>query len=250
MQCPGQDSRYWTGSAVFESACEKCGAELEFFKDDSTRVCKKCGHRMLNPKLDFGCASYCPYASQCLGELPPELLKKKQEELVEEVAVAIKTRFGDDFRRIGHAGRVARHAAELATDLKGANPAVVRIAAYLHDLYHPGADADSGTTGGTTGGDSDTSIGTNDSNGSSSTSDADANNNARGNANDSDDGCKEIRQLLAGLDANPGLTEEVCRAVEYLHQPPDQGADSGNSEQPAINFSILSQAHQRAATTE
>ncbi|MFH7327101.1 HD domain-containing protein [Desulfurivibrio sp. C05AmB] len=137
MQCPGQDSRYWTGSAVFETSCEKCGAALEFFKDDSTRVCKKCGHRMLNPQIDFGCASYCPYAEQCLGQLPPELLKKKQEELVEKVAAAAKKLYGTDFARIGHAGRVARHAAELAAAAEGANPAVVRIAAYLHDLYQP-----------------------------------------------------------------------------------------------------------------
>ena len=135
MQCPGQDSRYWTGSAVFETACEKCGHPLEFFKDDSTRVCNNCGHRMLNPKIDFGCASYCPYASQCLGELPPELLKKKQEELVEQVAVAIKQRLGQDFKAIGHAGRVARRAGELAHNREGTNPAVLNIAAYLHTLY-------------------------------------------------------------------------------------------------------------------
>lgn len=139
MQCPGQDSRYWNGSAVFETACEKCGAPLEFFKDDSTRVCKNCGHRMLNPQIDFGCASYCPYAAQCLGELPPELLKKKQAELVDQVAVAMKQHHGRNFQAIGHAGRVARQAAELAEGREGTNPAVLNIAAYLHDLYQPEA---------------------------------------------------------------------------------------------------------------
>ncbi|MDF1615406.1 HD domain-containing protein [Desulfurivibrio dismutans] len=140
MQCPGQDSRFWDSSAVFETTCEKCGAEMEFFKDDARRICKNCGHRMLNPKMDFGCASYCPYAEQCLGELPPELLKKKQEELVDKVAVAVKKLYGDDFTRIGHAGRVANRAAQLAADTEGANPAVVRLAAYLHDLYQPAAE--------------------------------------------------------------------------------------------------------------
>ncbi|MDZ7640711.1 MAG: hypothetical protein U5J62_01605 [Desulfurivibrio sp.] len=138
MQCPGQDSRFWDGNAVFETACEECGAPLEFFKDDSARLCKNCGHKMLNPKIDFGCASYCPYAVQCLGELPPALVQKKQDELVEQVAVAVKKRLGQDFQSLGRAGRLARLAGELATEREEANPAVVRLAAYLQTLYQPG----------------------------------------------------------------------------------------------------------------
>ncbi|MFA7381993.1 MAG: HD domain-containing protein [Desulfurivibrionaceae bacterium] len=133
MQCPGQDSRYWDANAVFEANCPKCGTNVEFFKDDSSRKCGKCGTRMLNPHNDFGCASYCPYAEQCLGSLPPELLAKKQEVLKERVAVEMKRYFGDDFRRIGHAGRVARHAGEIAAR-EACNPAVVEITAYLHDI--------------------------------------------------------------------------------------------------------------------
>ena len=195
MQCPGQDSRYWTGSAVFETACEKCGAPLEFFKDDSTRVCKSCGHRMLNPKIDFGCASYCPYASQCLGELPPELLKKKQEELVDQVALAMKEQYGQDFKRIGHAGRVARRAGELAENRQGVNPAVVKIAAYLHDLYQAEAP---------------------------------------------DQAAREqpLRDLLAALAANPGLTDEVCAAVAHLYAPLAQESNP--------NFTTLTEAHRQS----
>jgi hypothetical protein len=43
---------------------------VEFFKDESTRKCKNCGHGIINPKMDFGCAAYCKFAEQCLGELP------------------------------------------------------------------------------------------------------------------------------------------------------------------------------------
>lgn len=133
MQCPGQDSRYWDANAVFEAACPKCGSSVEFFKDDASRKCGKCGTRILNPHNDFGCASYCPYAAQCLGSLPPALLAKKQEVLRERVAVEMKRYFGEDFRRIGHATRVARHAVAIAAK-EDCNPAVVEITAYLHDI--------------------------------------------------------------------------------------------------------------------
>ena len=66
MKCPGQDSRYWKPGAIFEAKCPECGHAVEFFKDDTTRLCKKCGHRFLNPDMDFGCASYCKYAEQCI----------------------------------------------------------------------------------------------------------------------------------------------------------------------------------------
>ena len=134
MQCPGQDSRYWDANAVFEATCPNCGSSVEFFKDDSSRKCTKCSTKMLNPNNDFGCASYCPYAAQCLGSLPPELLAKKQEVLKERVAVEMKRYFGDDFRRIGHAGRVARHALASLTIYPDLNPDLVLAGAILHDL--------------------------------------------------------------------------------------------------------------------
>jgi hypothetical protein len=133
MQCPGQDSRYWDSTAVFEARCPNCGTAAEFFKDDSTRKCPGCGLKMLNPNNDFGCASYCPYAEQCLGSLPPELLSKKQELLRERVAIEMKRYFADDFKRIGHAGRVARHAVEICKT-EECNPTVVEITAFLHDI--------------------------------------------------------------------------------------------------------------------
>ena len=99
MKCPGQDSRYWKPGAIFETQCPQCGADLEFFKDDTTRNCKKCGHRIVNPKMDFGCASYCPYAEQCLGALPPELMAQKEDLLKDRVAIEMKRYF----RRISSA---------------------------------------------------------------------------------------------------------------------------------------------------
>jgi len=133
MKCPGQDSQYWKPGAVFDVKCPKCGHEVEFFKDDPTRKCTQCGHRFLNPDLDFGCASYCQYAEQCIGNLPPELLKEKQDLLKDRVAIEMKRYFKQDFKRIGHATRVARYAEQIGREEQG-NLAVILSAAYLHDI--------------------------------------------------------------------------------------------------------------------
>jgi HD superfamily phosphohydrolase YqeK len=133
MKCPGQDSRYWKPGSIFEANCPQCGREMEFFKDDTTRRCKNCGYRFLNPRMDFGCASYCQYAEQCLGDLPPELMAQKEDLLKDRVAIEMKKYFGKDFRRIGHATKVARYAEQIGKAMKG-NLAVILPAAYLHDI--------------------------------------------------------------------------------------------------------------------
>jgi len=133
MKCPGQDSRYWKPGAIFEARCPKCGQEVEFFKDDSTRRCGKCGHRFLNPTMDFGCASYCQYAEQCIGNLPPELIAQKEDLLKDRVAIEMKRYLKNDFKRIGHASRVARYAERIGKEERG-NLAVILTAAYLHDI--------------------------------------------------------------------------------------------------------------------
>ncbi len=133
MKCPGQDSRYWQHDAIFETKCPECGADVEFFKDDTSRKCKKCGHRFLNPGMDFGCASYCKYAEQCIGNLPPELIAQKEDLLKDRVAIEMKRYFNRDFKRIGHATRVARYAEKIGKN-EGGNLSVILPSAYLHDI--------------------------------------------------------------------------------------------------------------------
>ncbi len=133
MKCPGQDSRYWKPGAIFEARCPKCGRDVEFFKDDSTRRCGRCGHRFLNPNMDFGCASYCRYAEHCIGDLPPELIAQKEDLLKDRVAVEMKRYLKNDFKRIGHASRVARYAEKIGKEEQG-DLAVILTAAYLHDI--------------------------------------------------------------------------------------------------------------------
>jgi hypothetical protein len=83
--------------------------------------------------MDFGCASYCEYAEHCLGNLPPELLDQKQDLLKDRVAVEMKRYFKTDFKKIGHAMRMARYAERIGKE-EQANLAAILTAAYLHDI--------------------------------------------------------------------------------------------------------------------
>jgi HD superfamily phosphohydrolase YqeK len=133
MKCPGQDTQYWDQDAIFETRCPECGHKMEFFKDDATRRCGHCKKKLVNPKMDFGCAAYCQFAEQCLGTLPEEFVAQQEDLLKDRVAVKMKQYFGTDFKRIGHAGRVARYAEKIGKKEK-ANMAVILCAAYLHDI--------------------------------------------------------------------------------------------------------------------
>lgn len=189
MKCPGQDSQYWKPGAVFEVKCPKCGNEVEFFKDDPTRKCSKCGHRFLNPGLDFGCASYCQYADQCIGNLPPELLAQKEDLLKDRVAVEMKRYFRQDFKRIGHVSRVARYAEQIGREESG-NLAVILCAAYLHDIGIKAAEEKH-----------------------------------QGSAAKyrEEEGPPIAREILTRLGAKEALIDEVCDIIGYHHHPgPDE----------------------------
>ena len=74
MKCPGQDTRYWKPGDIFVAECPKCGAEIEFFKNDTRRRCAWCGHLFYNPKIELGCAEWCQYAEKCV----PDLVRAKK----------------------------------------------------------------------------------------------------------------------------------------------------------------------------
>ncbi len=185
MQCPGQDSRYWDGAAVFEAECTKCGHIVEFFKDDSTRKCSNCGNKMINPKMDLGCASYCPYAEQCLGSMPPELLAKKKELLVERVPIEMKRYFESDFKRIGHATKVARYAEKICKE-EEPHPVVTTLAAYLHDIGIKEAERKHGSASA---------------------------------EHQHEEGPPVAREILEKLGAEEGIIAEVCDIIGHHHTP-------------------------------
>ncbi|MFO7932306.1 MAG: HD domain-containing protein [Thermodesulfobacteriota bacterium] len=185
MKCPGQDSRYWKPGAIFETQCPECGKPVEFFKDDTMRRCGNCGHRFVNPDMDFGCAAYCKFAEQCIGELPPELLAQRQELMKDRIAVEMKKYFGRDFKRIGHATRVARHAEAIAGK-EGGDPAVILAAAYLHDIGIHEAEKKHGSTAA---------------------------------KYQEQEGPAIARQIMEKLGADEALIEEVCGIIGRHHHP-------------------------------
>ncbi len=188
MKCPGQDSRYWQSDAIFDAKCPECGADVEFFKDDTTRKCRKCGHRFLNPGMDFGCASYCKYADQCIGNLPPELIAQKQDLLKDRVAIEMKRYFNRDFKRIGHASRVARYAEKIGKE-EGGNLSVILASAYLHDI---------------------------------GIKEAERKHNSNAARYQEMEGPAVARKILEKLQAEEDLIEEVCDIVGHHHHPREE----------------------------
>jgi HD superfamily phosphohydrolase YqeK len=185
MRCPGQDSRYWKPGAIFDAPCTVCDHPVEFFKDESVRRCKKCGHKMVNPKMDFGCAAYCKFAEQCIGELPPELIAQKKDLLKDRVAIEMKHYFKQDFKRIGHATKVARYADQIVREEKG-DPAVVLSAAYLHDIGIHEAERKYQSTEA---------------------------------KYQEEEGPPIARDILTKLGAQPNLIDEVCDIIAHHHHP-------------------------------
>ncbi|MFC1811424.1 HD domain-containing protein [Thermodesulfobacteriota bacterium] len=185
MKCPGQDSRYWKPGAIFDEKCPQCGHIVEFFKDDTARKCVQCGHRFANPKMDFGCASYCQYAEECIGDLPPELIAQKEDLLKDRVAIEMKRYFKTDFKRIGHATRVARYAERIGKSERG-NMAVILVSAYLHDIGIHEAEKKHGSTAA---------------------------------KYQEEEGPDIARSILIQLGAKEALIDEVCDIIGHHHHP-------------------------------
>ena len=185
MKCPGQDSRYWKPSAIFEVECPECRRKVEFFKDDTTRRCPHCDHQFVNPHMDFGCAAYCKFAEQCIGNMPPELLAERDELLKDRIAIEVKKYFRHDFKRIGHATRVARHAEKIGAK-EGGDMAIIMAAAYLHDIgIH----------------------------------EAEKKHNSTAARYQEAEGPPIARQILEKLGATEDLIEEVCNIIAHHHHP-------------------------------
>jgi HD superfamily phosphodiesterase len=135
--------------------------------------------------MDFGCASYCPYAEQCIGNLPPELISQKEDLLKDRVAIEMKRYFKNDFKRIGHATKVARYAEQIFKG-EGGNPAVILSASYLHDIGIKEAEKKYQSTAA---------------------------------KYQEEEGPPIAREILSRLGAKEELIEEVCDIIAHHHHP-------------------------------
>jgi putative nucleotidyltransferase with HDIG domain len=142
VKCPGQDQRFWKPEDIFEVPCTGCGQAIEFFKDEPKLKCRKCGHIVINPKIDMGCAEWCRYAEQCLG-VTVKSLTVIRDKLINEM----KKVFGDDQKRIEHALAVLGYAEQIQA-VEGGDPLIVKAAAILHDIGIQQAERKYGSSAG------------------------------------------------------------------------------------------------------
>jgi len=202
MKCPGQDMRFWKPGDIFDTQCPKCGGTVEFFKDEVRRKCR-CGHEIVNPKLDFGCAQWCPYAEQCVGAVPEEVKetqKAEQKDLLRErIVLEMKKYFGADFKHVHHAIKVAK-VAEQILKMEGGNPLVVMGAAYLHGIGIHGAERQYGSHSG---------------------------------HYQEMEGPAIAREILERLGVQKEMIDEICDIIGHHHSP---------REEEKLNFQVLYEA--------
>ena len=202
MKCPGQDMRFWKPGDIFDAPCPQCGGRVEFFKDEVKRKCR-CGHEIVNPKLDFGCAQWCPYAEQCVGAVPEDVREKQKAEgghlLRERIALEMKKYFRTDFKRVHHAIKVAKFAEQILK-VEGGNPLVVMGVAYLHDIGIHEADRKYGSHSG---------------------------------YYQEMEGPAIAREILERLNVPTQMLDEMCDIIGHHHSP---------REEETLNFQILYEA--------
>lgn len=125
-KCPGQNTQFWGPDDIYSVECPKCDNSVEFFKDDIRRRCKKCGYTFLNPKLNLGCARWCQYADQCVGDMD-------REEFKEIIISGMKGFYSDDQEKIDQALELLGFAEEIMEHENG-HPKVVIAAAILYGI--------------------------------------------------------------------------------------------------------------------
>lgn len=141
MRCPGQDRRYWNEDSVFDVPCPECGASVEFFKDETSGRCTNCGHRFRNPGIDFGCATWCSLAEQCLGFVPEGDSAPTSTEgaLAGRLIQQIGEEFKDAPARMISALKAFHHAKELVAK-EGGVPRIALAASLLLEIADSSED--------------------------------------------------------------------------------------------------------------
>jgi len=134
--------RYWKPEDIFALACPTCGEEVEFWKDEPVRICSGCQTELRNPRIDLGCAKWCQFAAECLGEGPAVAAI-----LCDRLLAEMRRVFDGHEEMVEHTLQVLRHADEIRT-AEGGDPLVAQAAAILHDIGIPEAIRKHGSAAG------------------------------------------------------------------------------------------------------
>ncbi|MHC4291244.1 MAG: HD domain-containing protein [Planctomycetota bacterium] len=129
-RCPGQDQRFWKPDDIFDVKCPACGTLVEFWKDEPQVKCPSCKQVIINPKLDLGCAKWCKYAEECLGQIASQentILSNKLIECLRQIA-------SSDQNLIRYSLEVLCYAEKIQLK-EGGDPLVVKASAILSQIY-------------------------------------------------------------------------------------------------------------------
>jgi hypothetical protein len=125
-RCPGQNQQYWNFDALYDIPCPFCSHEIEFWKDEPIRLCPKCGEEVRNPKIDLGCAKWCPHAAECMGR-PLDLIP---DSVFDRMTVLLKRQLNREDKSLRFA-RACCDKAERNTAERNVSLCVVKAAALL-----------------------------------------------------------------------------------------------------------------------
>lgn len=124
---------------MFEADCPRCATSIEFLRGDVAVRCHGCKRKVINPRFDPGCAAWCAYAEQCLGNLAAAY--RQHPEFVRDRLEAELRRTRPEPQVVERAIRAGRQALEAALKHEG-DPLVVTAACLLQELdSEPSASA-------------------------------------------------------------------------------------------------------------
>jgi len=142
-KCPGQDRRNWKPEDIFEHECPHCGATVEFWKTDAKSKCPGCRKTILNPKFNLGCALWCAYAEQCVGDISG-VYTQRPEVLRDRLEIALRRYFIGESDRLKYTLETVEIASRILEMEKEADPPVIVSAVLLHDVGYAGCKKELG----------------------------------------------------------------------------------------------------------
>jgi HD superfamily phosphohydrolase YqeK/predicted RNA-binding Zn-ribbon protein involved in translation (DUF1610 family) len=135
--CPGSKLLRQPAPELFP--CPNCGTEVEIWTDEFKRICPSCRKMVLRPG-GMSCLEWCKMGKECVGEATYESwVRNKTVGVKQQLLAALEEHFGQDRRRIEHAGAVLAEAEGLMGS-EAADCHIIVPAALLHDIGIPTAE--------------------------------------------------------------------------------------------------------------